>query len=200
MEFNKEINLFELTEKVVNRFRAESKLGLTGYEFEFKFKRDWNCPINRININLFIFGEDYAHTVFDEKHNTLDKVIDLLFVHLRDDTGFDNLKDGLIMANRHKIESRTERLTERINLLSKELLELNGLEQVIVNVDEKYPYDSTYENGFPVIQYQVYTPNNDIKLYFDLDFNLRGFQEKLVFDTVKKEIKKHLTMYKNNKG
>ncbi|MFD2562638.1 hypothetical protein [Aquimarina rubra] len=195
MKFNKEINLFELTEKVVNRFRSESQLELTGYEFEFKIKRDWNCPVNRININLFIFGEDYAQTVFDEKYNTLDKVIDLLFVHLRDDAGFDNLKDGLIMANRHKIESRTENLTERINLLSKELLELNGLKPIIVNVDEKYPFDSLYENGFPIVQYQIYTPGNEIKLYFDLDFNLRGFQENEVFEIVNKEIKKHLTLY-----
>ncbi|MFD0991639.1 hypothetical protein [Tenacibaculum geojense] len=127
MGFDKEINLFELTERVVNKFRSESELELSGYEFEFKIKRDWYCPINRININLFIFGEDYAQTVYDEKYNTLDKVIDLLFVHLRDDAGFDNLKDGLIMANRHKIEARTEKLTERIDLLSKQLLISNGL-------------------------------------------------------------------------
>ena len=56
MEFYNEINLFELTEKVVNRFRSESKLEITGYEFEFKFRRDWNCPINRIIFNFLIFG------------------------------------------------------------------------------------------------------------------------------------------------
>lgn len=40
MTFNKSLNLFELTEKVTERFRIESGLTLSGYEFEFKFKRD----------------------------------------------------------------------------------------------------------------------------------------------------------------
>lgn len=198
MEFNKDINLFELTEKIVNRFRSESGLTLTGYEFEFKFKRDWNCPINRININFFLFGEDYAHTVFDEKYDTIDKVIDLLFVHLRDDAAIDDLKDGLIMAKRHSIESRTEGLTNRVNLMSKELLESNGLKPLIVNVDEKYPYNSFYDNGFPIVQYQVYNAEGSIKLCYDLDFNLRGFKEDEIFDTVENEIKKHLTMAKKS--
>jgi hypothetical protein len=198
MKFDKEINLFELTEKVVDRFRSESGLKLTGYEFEFKFKRDWNCPINRININFFIFGEDYAHTQFDEKYSTVDKVIELLFVHLRDDAGIEDLKEGLIMAKRHSIESRTEELTKQIELVSKELLESNGLNPVIVNVDEKYPYDSFYDNGFPVVQYQVYNLEGSIKLYYDLDFNLRGFRENEIIDIVENEIKKHLTMAKKS--
>lgn len=192
MDFNKDINLFELTEKIVNRFRSESGLTLTGYEFEFKFKRDWNCPINRININFFIFGEDYAHTVFDERYDTIDKVIDLLFVHLRDDAGIEDLKDGLIMAKRHSIELRTENLTNRINLISLELLESRGLKPLIVSIDEKYPYNSYYDNGFPIIQYQVYNGEGSIKLYYDLDFNLKGFREDEIFDTVENEIKKYL--------
>jgi len=76
--FDKEINLFELTEKVVERFRSESRLQLTGYEFEFKIRRDWNCPINRINIEFYLFGEEYTHTCFDENYDTVDKVIALL--------------------------------------------------------------------------------------------------------------------------
>jgi len=198
MKFYKEINLFELTEKVVDKFRSESGLKLTGHEFEFKFKRDWNCPINRININFFIFGEDYAHTVFDEKYNSVDKVIELLFVHLRDDAGIENLKEGLIMAKRHSIESRTEELTKQIKLMSKQLLESNGLNPLIVNVDEKYPYDSFYDNGFPVVQFQVYNLEDSIKLYYDLDFNLRGFRENEISEKVENEIKKHLTIAKKS--
>lgn len=198
MKFDKEINLFELTEKVVDKFRSESGLTLTGYEFEFKFKRDWNCPINRININFFIFGEDYAHTQFDEKYNSVDKVIELLFVHLRDDAGIEDLKDGLIMAKRHNIESRTEELTKQIKLMSKQLLESNELNPLIINVDEKYPYDSFYDNGFPVVQYQVYNLEGSIKLYYDLDFNLRGFRENEISERVEIEIKKHLTMAKKS--
>ena len=198
MDFNKDINLFELTEKIVNRFRSESGLTLTGYEFEFKFKRDWNCPINRININFFIFGEDYAHTVFDERYDTIDKVIDLLFVHLRDDAGIEDLKDGLIMAKRHSIELRTENLMNRINLISLELLESRGLKPLIVSIDEKYPYNSYYDNGFPIIQYQVYNGEGSIKLYYDIDFNLKGFREDEIFDTVENEIKKYLIRAKKS--
>ena len=49
-----------------------------------------------------------------------------------------------------------------------------------------------------VIQYQVYNSEGSIKLYFDLDFNLRGFRENEVSKKVKNEIKKHLTMAKKS--
>ncbi len=192
MSFNEKINLFELTDKIVNRFREESGFKLSGYEFGFKFNRDWNCPLNRIHFNFFIFNEDYAHTVFDEKYDTVDKVIELLFCHLKDDMGISDLKDGLIMIKRNSLEERLDNLTEKIKLISKELIESNNKSPLIVGVDEKYPYTETYENGFPIFQYQISNNEKEIDINIDLDFNLQGFDEESVIIRLRNEIKEKL--------
>ena len=187
MKFNEEINLFDLTEKVLERFRSETGLFLTGYEFEYKFNKDWNCPNNRIKITLSIFGEQYAHTRFDENYNSVDKVVNLLFVHLRDDGEMENLKEGLISAKRYSLESRTTKLSERIKKLSKKLLKTK---EIFTMIDEKYPYEEFYENGFPLFQYQVKTLDEKVKINVDLDFNMRGFNENVILEIVEKEMRK----------
>lgn len=192
MAFNQPFNLFEFTEKVLDRFRKESGFELTGYEFEYKFSRDWNCPIPRINFDFFIFGEDYAHTCFDEQYATVDRVIEILFLHLRDDAGMDNLRDGLINAKRHDLESRLEKLTERIEALAKEKWEALGLPKIIVMVDEKYPYNQFYENGFPIYQYQVYSIGQQFERHFDLDYKLWEFDEKAVYAEVEKGLEEFI--------
>ena len=123
-------------------------------------------------------------------------MIDLLFCHLRDDAGIDNLEDVLIMAKRHSLLTRTEELTEKIKLISKELFEINGLSPLIIIIDEKYPYETVYENGYPILQYQVFSPNNEIKLYFDLEFNLSITKEIEIFEKVKNEIQMYLVKHK----
>ncbi len=187
MNFNEKIDLFELTDKIVNRFRNESGLTLSGYEFYFKFKRDWNCPINRIFFNFYIFDDDYGHTVFDKKYNSVDKVIELLLCHLEESFGTDNLKNSLIMAKRYNLEFQTESLTEKIKTISKELLEANNLDPLFTDIDEKIPH-CTYENGFPIFQYQI-SNTTDIKINIDLDFDLRGFDEEEIINQLKKKIK-----------
>jgi Holliday junction resolvasome RuvABC ATP-dependent DNA helicase subunit len=180
MGFDKNFNFFEFTEKILKRFRKETGFKLSGYEFQYIVKRDWNCPIDRININLLIYGEDYAHTVFDENYNSVDKVIDLLFVHLRDDAGFDDLKYGMISALINRMENYTETLTDRIKALSKK-------ENLIVDISEKYP-EELYENGFPVMQYKVFNIKKNISLNFDFDYNMRGFNDTEILEAVRNEV------------
>lgn len=189
MEFRKNIDLFKLTELVVDRFRNESGFKLTGYEFKFEFNRDWNCPINRININLLIFGENYTHASFDEKYDSEEKVVDILFVHLRDDAGVQNLKDGLISAKRYSMEKRAEKLSNKIKDLSDQHFGQSNLNKLTTMVDEKYPYGETYENGFPLMQYQVYNQSNLIRKYFDLGFYMRDFNENKLFQQIERLIK-----------
>jgi hypothetical protein len=191
MSFNKSINLFEITDAVINRFREESGYLLTGYEFQFKFKRDWNCPINRININIWIYGIDIAQTVFDEKYDTEKKVVDYLFGSIRDDGEFDNLKEGLFMTKMHSLELRTEKLSKQIKRIYKEsgLIDKEG--DLFAMVDEKDACKYFYDNGFPVMQYQISNKSKSIKRYYDLDFNMRNFNEKSIFEEIEHEIKTH---------
>ena len=184
MEFRKKIDLFKLTEIVVKRFRRESGLKLDGYEFKFEYKRDWNCPINRINFNLLIFGGDYTHSRFDEKYDTEEKVAELFFVHLRDDAGVQNLKDCLISAKRFSMERRTQALSKKIKALSDAHFGQSKVNSLTTMVDEKHPYDLTYENGFPIMQYQVYNQSGTIRKYYDLGFHLREFDENEVYNEI----------------
>ena len=192
-EFRNTIDLFKLTDIVVDRFRKESGFHLNGYEFQFTYNKDWNCPISRINFNLSIFGQDYTHSRFDEKYDTEEKIAELFFIHLRDDAGIQNLKDGLVSAKLHSMEVRTNKLSNRIKELSDKYLGQSKESSLITMVDEKYPYGSTYKNGFPLMQYQVYNQNKTVKKYYDLGFYLRQFNEEKVF----KEISEIVTTCNN---
>lgn len=186
MGFNENINLFTLTDKLVDRFREESGFQLTGYEFELKIWRDWQCPVKRIRFALFIYGEDYAYASFDEKCDTEDKVVDSLVVNLLDDTVFANMEHCLVMTLICFYENKLEELTEKITAFSKELVEPRGYGPLIVCVDEKLAPSAYYENGIPVMQYRVCEGNLERELVFDLPYLLRGFSEEAVFEAVKK--------------
>ena len=192
MRFDADINLFDFTEQVLDRFRNESGLELSGYEFEFKVRRDWKYPNNRIHIDFLIFGEEFAHTRFDEQYDTVEKVVELLFVHLRDDAGIHDLREGLIMAKRISLETRTEELSQRLESLSDELLASQGLAPLIIQVDERHPYTSQDEHGFPIFQYQVFNAANSLQVFVDLDLNLRGFKPQEVYNRVEKAVKSWL--------
>lgn len=188
MEFRNKIDLFRLTEIVVERFRKESGFKLSGSEFNFGYNRAWGCPINRINFNLFIFGEDHTHSRFDEKYNTEEKVAELFFVHLRDDAGTQDLKDGLISAKLHSLEVRSQGLSKKIRKVSDKHFGQSKGKSLITIVDEKHPYGLTYENGFPKMQYQVYNQDNSIREYYDLDFNMRGFNENVILQEITEKV------------
>lgn len=191
MDFNKDINLFKLTEMVLARFREQSGLELSGYEFRFDFSRDWNCPIPRINLHLYVFGQEHAHTYFDEKYDSAAKVVELLFVHLRDDVGVTDLKECLTNAKMHQLEHSYKGLIQQIENLSKDRLEPKGHKKLITYVDEKFPYGETYENGFPKYQFMVLN-NEHITLRFELDFQHNFDLEKVIIQKTEDEIKKQL--------
>lgn len=103
-----------------------------------------------------------------------------------------DLKDGLINAKRYSLEVRAEDLTKKINEFYSQFCDEEGYSPLTIMIDEKHPFEH-YSNGFPKMQYQIYTQNPNFKLHFDLDYNLRGFNKDTIFEEAKNEISRHFS-------
>ncbi|MEM9984394.1 MAG: hypothetical protein AAF804_04800, partial [Bacteroidota bacterium] len=111
---------------------------------------------------------------------------------LRDEAGIHDLREGLIMAKRISLETRTEELSQRVESLSDELLASQGLTPLIIQVDEKHPHPPQDEYGFPIFQYQVFNAENSLQVFVDLDLNLQGFKPQEIYLRVEREVRSWL--------
>jgi hypothetical protein len=168
------IDLFELSDKLLEKLNCNGKFKLTHYDLELLFRRDINYPSDKFNIYLVLFKEELAVSYYTIDYNTIDRIIDILFVHLRDDFGYETIEDLLISTKRARL----------MNMLEHILLEIQAkiveheLSNVYVNIDEQYPSLRKDEKGLPIFELQVISQDGKIAVNEELSENYYTTKDK----------------------
>ena len=153
------IDFFELSDKILERLNEEGNVNLTHYDIHLKIRRDTNYPSDKFNIYLYVFDEEYSNTYFTLDYNTVTKIVNILFLHAADDYGYVNTRHGLILTKICSLENRLQETIEKCGKLVIENLKLTNESDLLIDVDEQYPFDNLDKNGLP---------------YFQLNFILQG--------------------------
>jgi len=182
---NKKIELLknEIEELVISELNNQSGLILTKGDLSLKLK----TKNDYLSGDVFLYGEFYENfRVEIQREKMKEKICDSV---LRIFSEFGDLKDVIISGKRNDLENRLNGTTDRIFHLIKSRTELNNkLGQITIMVDEKYPYGETYENQFPIWQYEIKDTTQKLDIAEKLDFELNTFDEFLILKKVENEI------------
>lgn len=159
------IDLFDLSNYLLDRLNCKGKFKLTHYDFELKFRRDINYSSDKFNIYLILFHQEIAVTYYTIDYNTIDKIINLLFVHLRDDYGYETIESVIISTIQISLERK---LAETIHEIHS-ILTLHQFTNCIVYIDEQLPDTKVDEKGLPIYELNIYSQENKIDIKIELN-------------------------------
>jgi len=170
------IDVFDLSNLVLERLNCNRKFKLSHYDFELKFRRDINFPSDKFNINLVLFKQDIAVTYYTTTYNTVHKICNLLFVHLIDDGGYDTIEDAILAAKRRHLDDMLQETIREINAI----MDTNHVGNFSVFIDEQFPYKRVDDKGLPIFELNIYSEERNIDLKIELNNNYCGFNEKSI--------------------
>jgi hypothetical protein len=168
------IDLFDLTDAVLEQLNVSGKFKLTHYDFNLKFSRDLSYPSYKLDIHLILFGQETAVTYYSTNYNTIPKIVNLLFVHLLDDGGFESIEHAICSTKRNHLEKLLSKTIEEINAL----LNANELFNCSIFIDEQFPFGKVDEKGLPIHELNIYSEANNLDLKIDLNNQYFGVTEK----------------------
>ncbi|MCC7520492.1 MAG: hypothetical protein IT220_02555 [Flavobacteriaceae bacterium] len=168
------IDLFELSDKILNHLNSDGKLKLTHYDYSLKFRRDINHPSDKFNIDLVLFGEEITVSYYTVNYFSVDQIFKLFFVHLRDDYGYENIEDAVIATKRISLSNNLKETIHEIDAMFK----LQNIREYTIFVDEKYPYDQVDEKGIPFFELNVYSEEKALDLKIELSWISSDYNDK----------------------
>ncbi|MES2588424.1 MAG: hypothetical protein V4622_05535 [Bacteroidota bacterium] len=180
------IDLFDLSDKILQKLNCEGKFKLSHYDFSLKFRREIDYPSDKFNIHLILFSQELAVSYYTTEYNTIDKIIQILFVHLLDDLGFETIEDAITSTKRNNLN---EIYMETINEINSILIS-NGLVNFHIMIDEQYPYRKVDEKGLPIHELNIFTEDKKMDIKIEVNNNYSGFNEKKeIIEKLKSELK-----------
>ena len=184
------IDLFDLSDKILERLNDGGKYKLTHYDFDLKFSRDINFPSGKFNIYLILFKQELPVTYYTIDYNTIDKIVNLLFVHLRDDYGYDTIESIVVYSKKSYLQNNLKDTIEELY----SILKLNNTEPVLVDIDEQYDNSRIDEKGLPIFELNIFSEAHKIDIKIELnEVYYMSNDKKENYRTCKIEIKHSLS-------
>lgn len=162
------LDLFEFSDRVLEKLNLEGNTCLSHHDIYFKIRRDTNFPSDKIDIYLYVFNEEFSKTYYDIEYHSFNKIIDILFIHAVDDYGYSDIRNGLISVKMQSLEKRffetSKCITEMINIK----FESRNVEDLKIFVDEQFPYQSLDITGLPLFQLNILSHQCNLDFKFPL--------------------------------
>ena len=182
---NNELELMknEIEEYVISEITIQTGLILTKGDFYLKLKN----KNDYISGDVFLYGEFYENFRAEiQREQMKEKICESVLGIFSE---FGDLKDVIISGKRIDLENRLNETTNKILHLIQSSPELNNkLGRITIMVDEKYPYGETYENQFPIWQYEIRDTTQKLNIVEKLDFELNTFDEFQILKKVENEV------------
>lgn len=154
------LDLTRLSDLLLTRLNNEGKVQLSHHDMRFEFRRDSNYSGARFGIKVFVFNEEFSDSYFSPDCTTPEKIIDILFLHMRDDYGHSDVRLGLIAVKTRSLETRLYATFPRVRKFLKAIFtEEDGLHADIY-VEELYPYDNVDTIGLPFFHLLIVLPDS----------------------------------------
>lgn len=180
------IDLFELSDVILERLNASANFKLSHYDLNLKWSRDINYPSEKFNIHLILFQQEIAVTYFTVDYNSISKIVDLLFTHLLDDGGFESIEHAIHTTKRNHLESLLDKTIPEV----KALLNEKEVSNYTIFVDEQFPYGKVDEKGLPIHELCIYSETSNLDLKIELNNQYFGtFEKQKVMEIVTLRLK-----------
>lgn len=181
------LDLFELSDKVLETINEKGKVELGTFDISFKFSKDSNKLDNILNFYIYIFEEEFGKTMYAKKYNTVEKMIKLMRKNMKDEYMFKDFREGLIMT---KIKNLKNHLYETTKAIKARIAELNdGSERgVMVDIEEQRNNKKKEKNGMPFFILTAVCRPKKIDIKIPLESNASDWEK----DTILKALEEQL--------
>ena len=186
-DFPGNFKIDEIEKHIISEIEERTKLKLKKGEFSLNLKLNQDRIIGKV----YLFGEYYDNFwVLLPNDNIFEKVCEYIFLTLEN---FGELESILMSSKRHFLENEISETTSKIiTLINSKKDVKKQLGEIIIMVDERYPYEEFYENNFPVLQYIIRDTTQKLNIVERLNFDLDNFDEFQILNRVEKELSKLL--------
>ena len=188
MAFPKEdLDLFELSEKTLEKINSLGKVKLNHFDLSFHFSKDSNLLTPQLNFHLYIFEEEFGKTTFAKKYDTTDKMIKLLLKNLKNEYMFKNVREGLIMT---KIKNLKSHLYETLKSVKSRVADRNNGSEigVMVDIEEHRSNKKTEKNGMPFFVLTAQCRAKNIDLQIPLTSNSSDWEQAAILEELDKQL------------
>lgn len=188
MAFPKEnLDLFELTEKTLEKINELGKVKLGNFDLSFHFTRDSNLLAPQLNFQLYIFEEEFGKTTYAKKYDTVDKMIKLLLGNMKNEYMFKNVREGLILT---KIKNLKSHLYETLKAVKGKIATLNdGSERgVLVDIEEQRTNKKTEKNGMPFFALTAQCSAKKIEVKIPIASNASDWEQASILEELEKQL------------
>ena len=188
MAFPKEnLDLFELSEKTLEKINDLGKVKLSNFDLSFHFSKDSNLLAPQLNFHLFIFGEEFGQTTYAKKYDTVDKMIKLMMKNLKNEYMYKNVREGLIMT---KIKNLKSHLYETLKVVKTKIAALNdGSERgVMVDIEEQRSNKKKEKNGMPFFKLTAQCRAKRIDINIPIASNASDWEQGTILEELEKQL------------
>ncbi len=188
MAFPKEnLDLFELSEKTLERINELGKVKLSNFDLSFHFSKDSNLLAPQLNFHLYIFEEEFGKTSYAKKYDTVDKMIKLMMSNLKNEYMFKDVREGLVMT---KIKNLKSQLYETLKAVKAKIVTLNdGSERgVMVDIEEQRTNKKTEKNGMPFFALTAQCRAKRIDIKIPIASNASDWEQGTILEEIEKQL------------
>ncbi|MEM6320779.1 MAG: hypothetical protein AAF960_24145 [Bacteroidota bacterium] len=188
MAFPKEnLDLFELTDKTLEKINELGKVQLNHFDLSFHFSKDSNLLAPQLNFHLYIFEEEFGMTTYAKKYDTVDKMIKLLLRNMKSEYMYKDVREALVMT---KIKNLKSQLYETIKIVKSIVASVNdGSERgVMIDIEEQRNNKQREKNGMPLFALTAQCRAKKIDITVPLASNASDWEQATIVEAVKQAL------------